>query len=86
MARPPRGSILFSPSPHDPVALTKSPPGLAALLRIGWRVKRDIAGSHWILSHPDRPDFVFSFHDSEEIDPRMLARIAKHTGLTPDDL
>jgi predicted RNA binding protein YcfA (HicA-like mRNA interferase family) len=59
---------------------------LAALLRIGWRVKRDTAGSHRILSHPDRPDFVFSFHDSEEIGPRMLARIAKHTGLTPDDL
>jgi len=59
---------------------------LAALLRIGWRVKRETAGSHRILSHPDRPDFVFSFHDGEEVGPRMLARIAKHTGLTPDDL
>ena len=39
-----------------------------------------------MLSHPDRPDFVFSFHDSEETGPRMHARIAKHTGLTPDDL
>jgi predicted RNA binding protein YcfA (HicA-like mRNA interferase family) len=29
---------------------------------------------------------VFAFHDREEIGPRMLARIAKHTGLTPDDL
>ncbi|CAN5797343.1 hypothetical protein BH18ACT6_BH18ACT6_06460 [soil metagenome] len=26
------------------------------------------------------------FHDAEEIGPRMLARIARHTGLTPDDL
>ncbi len=59
---------------------------LAALLRNGWRVKRATAGSHRILSHPDRPDFVFSFYDSDEIGPRMLARIAKHTGLTPDDL
>jgi predicted RNA binding protein YcfA (HicA-like mRNA interferase family) len=59
---------------------------LAALLRIGWRVKRDTAGSRRILSHSDRPDFVFSFRDSEEIGPRMLARIAKHTGLTSDDL
>lgn len=59
---------------------------LVALLRIGWRVKRDTGGSHRILSHPDRPDFVFSFHDSDEIGPRMLARIARHTGLTPDDL
>ena len=32
------------------------------------------------------PDYVFSFHDDEEIGPRMLARIARHTGLTPDDL
>jgi predicted RNA binding protein YcfA (HicA-like mRNA interferase family) len=59
---------------------------LAALLRTGWRVQRDTAGSHRTLSHPDRPDFAFSFHDSEEIGPRMLACIAKHTGLTPDDL
>ena len=29
---------------------------------------------------------LFSFHDGEEIGPRMLARIAKKTGLTPEDL
>jgi len=29
---------------------------------------------------------VFAFHQDEEIGPRMLARIAKKTGLTPDDL
>ena len=32
------------------------------------------------------PDTVFAFHDSEEIGPRMLARIAKKTGVTPEDL
>jgi len=32
------------------------------------------------------PDYVFAFHDSDEIGPGMLARIAKHTGLSPDDL
>ena len=32
------------------------------------------------------PDVVFAFHDREELGPRMLARIAKRTGLTPDDL
>jgi predicted RNA binding protein YcfA (HicA-like mRNA interferase family) len=64
----------------------KARQGLVALLRTGWRIKRDTAGSHRILCHTDRPDFVFSFHDAEEIGPRMLARIAKHTGLTPDDL
>lgn len=64
---------------------TKAKRVLAALLRIGWEVKR-ISGSHRILSHPDWPDVVFAFHDNEEIGPRMLARIAKVTGLTPEDL
>jgi len=31
-------------------------------------------------------DFVFAFHNGEEIGPRMLARIARHTGLQPQDL
>jgi len=29
---------------------------------------------------------MFGFHDNEEIGPRMLAKIAKHTGLEPSDL
>lgn len=58
---------------------------LAALLRIGWYIKRD-TGSHRTLSRPGWTDYVFAFHDREEIGPRMLARIAKHTGLTPEDL
>jgi len=44
------------------------------------------SGSHRTLQRPSSPDFVFAFHDGDEIGPRMLARIAKHTGLTPDDL
>lgn len=58
---------------------------LAALLRIGWAVKRE-ASSHKTLARPDWPDYVFAFHESEEIGPRMLARIARHTGLKPEDL
>jgi len=58
---------------------------LASLLRIGWTVKRQ-TGSHCILQRTGSPDFVFAFHDRDEIGPRMLARIAKHTGLKPDDL
>jgi len=58
---------------------------LAALLRIGWSIKRQ-SGSHRTLSRAGWPDMVFAFHDNEEIGPRMLARLAKHTGLTPDDL
>ena len=57
---------------------------LAALLRIGWRIKRQ-DGSHRVLSRPGWSDFVFAFHDTEEIGPRMLARIAKRTGLQPED-
>ncbi|MDP4198578.1 MAG: type II toxin-antitoxin system HicA family toxin [Bacteroidota bacterium] len=59
---------------------------LSALLRIGWQVKRFRGGSHQVLMREGWPDYVFSFHDTEEIGPRMLARIAKHTGLKPEDL
>ena len=58
---------------------------LAALYRTGWSLKRQ-TGSHKILSRAGSPDFVFAFHDREEIGPRMLSRIEKHTGLKPEDL
>ena len=58
---------------------------LAALVRMGWTVKRS-RGSHRILVRVGWADLVFAFHDSEEIGPRMLARIAKHSGLRPEDL
>jgi predicted RNA binding protein YcfA (HicA-like mRNA interferase family) len=57
----------------------------AALSRIGWSVKRQ-SGSHRTLQRPGWSDFVFAFHENEEIGPRMPARIAKRTGLTPKDL
>ena len=50
---------------------------LAALERIGWRVQRQ-RGSHRLLVRPGWPDYEFG--------PRMLARIAKGTGLSPKDL
>jgi predicted RNA binding protein YcfA (HicA-like mRNA interferase family) len=65
---------------------TKARVVLAALLRIGWAIKRQRGTSHRILARPGWPDFVFAFHDREEIGPRMLARIAKRTGLAPEDL
>ena len=58
---------------------------LAAPFGIGWKPKRQ-SGSHRTLSREGWPDVVFAFHDGEEIGPRMLARIAKHTGITPQDL
>ena len=58
---------------------------LDALNRVGWTVKRR-RGSHRTLQRTGRSDFVFAFHEKEEIGPRMLARIARRTGLTPGDL
>ncbi len=58
---------------------------LAALLRIGWSIKRE-SSSHKILFPLGWRDVVFAFHDKDEIGPKMLARIAKHTGLEPKDL
>jgi predicted RNA binding protein YcfA (HicA-like mRNA interferase family) len=65
---------------------TKARRVLAALLRIGWRIKRQSGGSHRVLDRANWADFVFAFHDDEEIGPRMLARISKKTGLRPGDL
>ncbi len=65
---------------------TKARQVLAALLRIGWTIKRQSGTSHRILARPGWPNYVFAFHDRVEIGPRMLSRIAKRTGLTPDDL
>ncbi len=64
---------------------TKAKRVLAALERIGWKIKRT-SGSHRTLSRPGWPDVVFAFHDGEEIGPRLLARLAKVTGLMPEDL
>jgi predicted RNA binding protein YcfA (HicA-like mRNA interferase family) len=58
---------------------------LGALQRTGWRITRQ-RGSHRILVKEGRPNFVFAFHESEEIGPKMLARIARHTGLRAEDL
>lgn len=68
-----------------PWRAVKAPYVLKALLRIGWAVKCQ-RGLHRVLARRGFPDVTFAFHDTEEIGPRMLARIAKHTGLTPNDL
>lgn len=60
-----------------------------ALLRIGLREKPRIShsGSHRQLENPKYPfEYTWAFHDGDEIGPKMLAKIAKHTGLKPDDL
>jgi predicted RNA binding protein YcfA (HicA-like mRNA interferase family) len=64
---------------------TKARLVLSALLKLGWSIKRQ-TGSHRTLTRQGWADFTFAFHDGEEVGPRMLARLAKHTGLTPEDL
>jgi predicted RNA binding protein YcfA (HicA-like mRNA interferase family) len=60
----------------------KASRALAALLRIGWVVKRQAGTSHCVLRRDGWQDYVFAFHDQEEIGPRMLARIACKTERT----
>jgi len=63
---------------------TKAKKVLAVLISIGWNIKRQ-TGSHRILHREGFADVVFAFHDRDEIGPRMLARLAKTTGLKPQD-
>ena len=70
---------------HECLACCEGQTDLAALFRLGWKQKWQ-TGSHRTLSRDEWPDVVFAFHDGEEIGPRMLARLAKNTGLKPEDL
>jgi predicted RNA binding protein YcfA (HicA-like mRNA interferase family) len=58
---------------------------LAALLRIGWMLKKQV-GSHRRLTRDGWRLFTLAFHDKDEIGPAALAKIAKDTGLKPSDL
>ncbi|HEY1804548.1 MAG TPA: type II toxin-antitoxin system HicA family toxin [Terracidiphilus sp.] len=60
-----------------------------ALQRIGWQEKPRISkgGSHKQLEHPEYSyEYTWAFHDGDEIGPKMLSKIAKRTGLRPEDL
>ena len=59
---------------------------LKALKDIGWIEDRQPGTSHKTLKHPTRGSYTWAFPGGEELGPRMLARIAKRTGLTPEDL
>lgn len=52
---------------------TKARRVLAALLRIGWQIKRE-TGSHRTLRRDGWPDAVFAFHDADELGPLLAAR------------
>src|SRR5207248_1840146 len=87
----PKGTGAVTSCPGRPTGTRRTPPtSRKRLLHSGlnmanWpstrasRVLRTLQRAGW-------PDVVFSFHDGEEIGPRMLARIAKRTGLKPEDM
>jgi predicted RNA binding protein YcfA (HicA-like mRNA interferase family) len=52
---------------------------------IGWQMKRT-TGSHRVLECSGWSNVIFAFHEKEEIGSRMLAGLAKVTGLKPEDL
>ncbi|MCC6317154.1 MAG: type II toxin-antitoxin system HicA family toxin [Gemmatimonadaceae bacterium] len=85
MARRYRSCWIYHSRPREHVGRRKARRLLAALLRIRWAVKRQ-SGSHMTLWREGWPDYVFAFHDAEEVGPRMMARVARHTGLRPEDL
>lgn len=64
---------------------TKAKRVYAALVRLGWTLKKQV-GSHRKLQRAGWSNFTFCFHDSEEVGPAALSRIAKDTGLRPEDL
>jgi predicted RNA binding protein YcfA (HicA-like mRNA interferase family) len=64
---------------------TKAKRVYAALLRIGWTFKKQV-GSHRKFERVGWRNFTFSFHDNVEVGPAALSRIAKDTGLRPEDL
>ncbi len=64
---------------------TKAKGVLNALFKMGW-LRMSQKGSHLKLYHPEYGEYIWAFHDPDEIGPKMLARIAKHTHLRPEDL
>ena len=61
---------------------------LKALKSIGWSQDPNdkTSGSHVNFVRDGWPKYTWAFGDGDEIGPKMMARIAKHTGLEPSDL
>jgi predicted RNA binding protein YcfA (HicA-like mRNA interferase family) len=56
------------------------------LLRIGWKPRTEKKGSHVQLQRDGYPNYTWAWHDGEELGPVALKKIAKYTGLKPEDL
>jgi predicted RNA binding protein YcfA (HicA-like mRNA interferase family) len=55
-------------------------------LQIGWKIKKEKGSSHRQLERTGWGEYTWAFPDDDEIGPKMLSRIAKKTGLSPEDL
>jgi predicted RNA binding protein YcfA (HicA-like mRNA interferase family) len=75
------GALAYGSTPSEAMARAEV---LAVSISIGWNIKRQ-TGLDRILHREGFTDVVFAFHDRDEIGPRMLARLAKITGLKPQD-
>ncbi len=58
---------------------------LRALQKDGWEVKRT-RGSHHVLSHPDKAQFVHVAVHARALKRGTLAAILKEAGITPERL
>jgi predicted RNA binding protein YcfA (HicA-like mRNA interferase family)/predicted RNase H-like HicB family nuclease len=81
---PPDSATPNSILPHEFLAFGQSASCVRRPKRIGWRHDRTV-GSHKIMKKDGWADYPFSFHDSDELGPAILARVSKKTGLQPED-
>jgi predicted RNA binding protein YcfA (HicA-like mRNA interferase family) len=58
----------------------------AVIRSVGWTLKSDKGGSHKQMPHPTWREATWSFHDSEEIGPKMMARLAKAFHFDREDI
>ncbi len=74
---------------HEQVPIHERQEGLPGIVadRMARKAAHQQQRIHRQLENPDYAyEYTWAFHDSEEIGPVMLAKIAKHTGLKPEDL
>ena len=77
--------LLPPPTPRGSWSPTKARRVLRALTRIGWWVRRS-REAELVLAWSGWSDVLWPFTDDEMLGPAALARIARRTSLTPEDV
>jgi predicted RNA binding protein YcfA (HicA-like mRNA interferase family) len=65
---------------------TKAKKVFAAIARKGWSVRTPKGSSRKQMIHPEHGQATWAFHDSDEIGPKMMARLAKEFHFTREDI